>query len=267
MVVDQSIIGQATCPALEPQVPVRDAAIVHVVDEACFAGVEHWVFDLDNTLYPPEARLFDQIELRMIAWMMEALQIRRDEANRLRLHYWKTYGATVAGLIAQHGIDPASYLTDVYDICFDALLPDPALRAAIARLPGRKIIYTNASVPYAEHVVMRRGLSGVFDAIYGVEHAGYLTKPDRAAFEAVFAKDVIDPKRAAMFDDDARNLAAPHAMGMRTVHVSPTSEEALHIHHHTDDLTGFLDRVTTRRGLRETSAPWSGSPPASPMSV
>jgi len=214
------------------------------VEEACFEQVEHWVFDLDNTLYPPDAMLFDLIEPRMIAWMTNALCITADEADRLRLHYWRTYGATIAGLIAEHAIDPASYLADVYDICFDALRPDPGLRAAIAQLPGRKIIYTNACVPYAERVVTARGLAGVFDGIYGVEHAGYLTKPDRAAYEAVFAKDVIDPTRAAMFDDDPRNLVAPHAMGMRTIHVSPTAEPAAHVHHHTDDLVEFLDRIS-----------------------
>ena len=231
----------------EPFTLGRQRGNVRVVDEACFAQVEHWVFDLDNTLYPPEAMLFDLIEPRIIAWMTRALSITDDAANRLRLDYWHTYGTTIAGLIAQHGIDPGPYLADVYDITFETLVPDPLLRDAIVRLPGRKIIFTNACVPYAERVVAARGLAGVFDAMYGVEHAGYLSKPDRAAFEAVFARDVIDPTRAAMFDDDPRNLAAPHAMGMRTVHVSSTAHRAEHIHHHTADLTDFLGQVT--RGM------------------
>ena len=214
------------------------------MDEACFEQVEHWVFDLDNTLYPPDAMLFDLIEPRMIAWMTNALSITADEADRLRLQYWRKYGATVAGLITEHGIDPLPYLTDVYDICFDTLLPDPALREAIERLPGRKIVYTNACVPYAQRVIAARGLTGAFDAVYGVEHAGYLSKPDPLAYEVVFAHDVIDPTRAAMFDDDPRNLAAPHAMGMRTIHVSPAAEPAAHIHHHTNDLTAFLSALT-----------------------
>jgi putative hydrolase of the HAD superfamily len=207
---------------------------------AFFSHVSHWVFDLDNTLYPPEARLFDQIEIRMTDWVMQALGVERTEADRLRRHYWELYGTTLAGLMTEHGVDPGPYLVDVHDISFDALLPDPALRAAISALPGRKIVYTNGCAPYAERVIAARGLSGVFDAIYGVEHAGYLPKPSRAAFEAVFAADGLCPAAGAMFEDDARNLAAPHEMGMRTVHVAPARDPAPHVHHHTDDLAAFV---------------------------
>jgi putative hydrolase of the HAD superfamily len=205
-----------------------------------FRHVETWVFDLDNTLYPPSARLFDQIEVRMTAWVMRALGVSRPEADRLRRHYWETHGTTLAGLMREHGIDPGPYLTDVHDISFDALDPDPVLAARIAALPGRRIVYTNGCAPYAERVLAARGLTGLFDAIYGVEHAGFHPKPDRAAFDTVFAADGLAPSRAAMFEDEARNLAVPHAIGMRTVHVAPEPLSAPHIHHHTSDLSGFL---------------------------
>jgi len=208
-----------------------------------FSHVSHWVFDLDNTLYPPSARLFDQIELRMTAWVMEALKVGRAEADRLRRHYWQLYGTTLAGLMHEHGMDPAGYLVDVHDIKMDHLTPDPGLRAGIAALPGRKIVYTNGSAPYAERVLAARGLSGLFDAVYGVEHAGFRPKPERAAFEAVFEMDGTDPSKGAMFEDDPRNLAAPHAMGMRTVHVAPIPAPASHIHHYTGDLAGFLAQL------------------------
>ena len=207
---------------------------------ASFDHVTFWVFDLDNTLYPPSARLFDQIERRMTDWVMTTLGVDRARADHLRRHYWETYGTTLAGLMAEHGADPGPYLTDVHDIDFSPLRPDPALAARIAALPGRRIVYTNGSAPYAERVLEARGLSGLFDAIYGVEHAGFRPKPERAAFETVFAADGLDPARAAMFEDDPRNLAAPHAMGMRTVHVAPDPHAAPHIHHHTDDLAAFL---------------------------
>jgi putative hydrolase of the HAD superfamily len=205
-----------------------------------FAHVTTWVFDLDNTLYPPRFRLFDQIEVRMTAWVMQALGVGRTEANRLRQHYWDTYGTTLAGLMREHGVDPGPYLTEVHDIDFTVLPADPDLARAVAALPGRRIIYTNACAPYAERVLAARGLSGLFDAVYGVEHAGFLPKPERAAFETVFALDGLDPTRAAMFEDDARNLRAPHEMGLRTVHVADRPLAARHIHHHTNDLTGFL---------------------------
>lgn len=208
-----------------------------------FSHVTCWVFDLDNTLYPPQTRLFDQISLRMTAWVMETLGVDRAEADRLRDDYWRRYGTTLAGLMDEHGVDPGPYLTEVHDIDFTVLDIDAALAAAIAALPGRRIVYTNGSRPYAERVIEARGLSGLFDAVYGVEHAGFRPKPERAAFETVFAVDGVAPEAAAMFEDDPRNLAVPHEMGMRTVHVAPEPHEADHIHHHTDDLGAFLTRL------------------------
>lgn len=208
-----------------------------------FTHVTGWVFDLDNTLYPPQARLFDQIEVRMTQFVMDALGVDRARANHLRRHYWHTYGTTLAGLMREHDVDPGPYLTHVHDISLDHLEVDHDLAAHIRALPGRKIVYTNGCGPYAERVIAARGLSGLFDAVYGVEHAGFLPKPEAQAFRTVFAADGLDPRQAAMFEDDPRNLAAPHAMGMRTVHVAPDPHEGDHIHHHTDDLTGFLARL------------------------
>lgn len=208
-----------------------------------FAHVGAWVFDLDNTLYPPHMRLFDQIEVRMTDWVMRALKVDRARADHLRAYYWTTYGTTLAGLMREHDVDPGPYLTDVHDIDFSVLSPDPGLARSIAALPGRKIIYTNACAPYAEKVLAARGLAGLFDAIYGVEHAGFHPKPDAQAFATVFARDGLDPTRGAMFEDDSRNLAVPHALGMQTVHVAPRPDQAPHIHHHTDDLAAFLSRL------------------------
>lgn len=209
-----------------------------------FTHVDTWVFDLDNTLYPPHMRLFDQIETRMTAFVMQVAGVDRAQADHLRNHYWHTHGTTLAGLMREHGMDPQAYLHDVHDIDMSILTPDPDLRARIAALPGRKIVYTNGTAPYAARVCAARGLEGLFDATYGVEHAGYLPKPERAAFEAVFAADGLRPERAAMFEDEPRNLAVPHAMGLRTVHVAPAPLAQDHIHHHTDDLSAFLHTLT-----------------------
>ncbi|MFW8594970.1 pyrimidine 5'-nucleotidase [Cribrihabitans neustonicus] len=208
-----------------------------------FSHVSQWVFDLDNTLYPPSARLFDQIEAKMTGYVMEALKVDRGEANRLRAHYWRKHGTTLAGLMREHGIDPVPYMEAVHDITLDHLKEDMALARGIRSLPGQKIVYTNGSAPYAERVLKARGLEGLFDGIFGVEHADYHPKPERRAFDRVFAQAGITPGKAAMFEDDPRNLAAPHEMGMRTVHVAPEPFEAAHIHHHSDDLAGFLARI------------------------
>ncbi len=209
-----------------------------------FAHVTDWVFDLDNTLYPPSARLFEQIEVRMTAFVMASLGVDRPEADRLRHFYWQHYGTTLAGLMREHAVDPGPYLTDVHEISFASLTPDPSLRAGIAALPGRRFVFTNASSTYAEKVLAARGLSGLFDGVFGVEHADFHPKPEAAAYAAVFARAELAPPRAAMFEDDPRNLAVPHALGMRTVHVADTPVLAPHIQHHTNDLAGFLSELT-----------------------
>lgn len=205
-----------------------------------WSDITTWVFDLDETLYPPEVPLFPQIEARMVRWIMVVLNVDAAEADRLRARWWHDHGTTLAGLMREHGADPEPFLVDVHDIDFTVLSPDPTLRALLTALPGRKVIYTNGTAPYAEQVLAARGLSGLWDAVHGVEHAGYVPKPDAAAFERVFARDGLTPSRSAMFEDSPRNLAVPAAMGLATVHVAPGPAPAPYIHHHTNDLSAFL---------------------------
>ncbi|TVQ58642.1 MAG: pyrimidine 5'-nucleotidase [Rhodobacteraceae bacterium] len=206
-------------------------------------AVETWVFDLDNTLYPPALRLFDQVNERMTAYVMRALGVDRAEAEVLRARYWREHGTTLAGLMARHALDPDPFLEDVHAIDLSHVAPDAALAAAIARLRGRKIVYTNGSRAYGRRVAAALGLS--FDAIYGVEDAGYTPKPRREAFERVFAADGLDPGRAAMVEDDQRNLVEPAAMGMVAIWrpADPAEAPDPHVRHVVHDLTGFLAAV------------------------
>ena len=208
-----------------------------------FRHVTQWVFDLDNTLYPPEARLFDQIEVKMCAYVMQSLEVDKATADRLRQEYWRDYGTTLAGLMRVHDVDPRPYLFDVHDIDLSHLDQDPALAAAIAALPGRKIVYTNGTAAYARRVLVARGLDQVIEAIYGVEEANFLPKPERGAFETVFALDGLCPEQGAMFEDEARNLKVPHSLGMKTVHVAPLSLVAPYLEYHTCDLGRFLEQL------------------------
>jgi putative hydrolase of the HAD superfamily len=208
-----------------------------------FTHIRDWVFDLDNTLYPPSANLFAQIETKMTDYVMRVTGVDEPTASHLRQSYWADYGTTLAGLMRHHDIDPETYLHEVHDISFAPLDPDPELAALIKALPGRKIVYTNGSAPYAQQVLQARGLAGLFDAVYGVEHADYAPKPERSAFETVFGKDGLDPNTAAMFEDDSRNLEVPHALGMRTVHVAAEEIKRDFIHFHTSSLVEFLRKL------------------------
>ena len=220
-----------------------------------FAEVEHWVFDLDNTLYPPACDLFGRIDEKMCEFIMGFLGVGAVEAKRVQKDFYVEHGTTLAGLIAVHGVDPERFLVHVHDIDVSAVAPDVALGRAIAALPGRKVIFTNGSVAHAENVTRRLGIDHVFDDIYDIVTTGYEPKPRRAAYERFIAASGIAPRRAAMFEDIPRNLEVPHAMGMRTIWVRPAGEagperyqrlsheggDAAHVHHVAEDLTVFLE--------------------------
>lgn len=214
-----------------------------------FANVRVWIFDLDNTLYPPSCRLFDQIDQRMTAFISEALSVDAAEANRLRADYWTRFGTTLNGLMSEHALAPERFLDFVHDIDLSGLDPAPDLAEAIGRLPGRKIVHTNGCRAYAGRVLEKRGLAHSFDAVYGIAESRFVPKPDRAAYDRVAIADGVEPSRAAMFEDTARNLIAPHEMGMRTVWASSdcprasATSEGEHVHFATDDLAGFLGRL------------------------
>ena len=209
-----------------------------------FQHVTDWVFDLDHTLYPPENRLFDQIETKMNDYIVNLLGIDTASADALRNRYWTTYGTTLAGLMNEHDIDPVPFLWEVHQIDFSAIAPNPDLGAAIDALPGRKIIYTNGTILYANEVLNALKIRYAFNAIYGVESAGYHPKPQRHAFETVFGHDQTKTNSGAMFEDDVRNLAVPKQLGMRTVLVSRSDESsAAHVDFVTANLTAFLRQI------------------------
>ena len=210
-----------------------------------FSNINHWVFDLDNTLYPPEARLFDQIEIKMTEWVSQNLSISKYKANILREKYWRNYGTTLAGLMREHHIRPDDYLTYVHDISFDSLESNPILKNLIAALPGRKIVYTNGTAPYAKRVLGALGLESVFDHVYGVENADYFPKPEEKAYKIIFKKEQLNPLKSAMFEDEPRNLKVPYLLGMKTVFVAPKAQEEKFINFHTKCLSGFLKQLIT----------------------
>ncbi len=211
-----------------------------------------WVFDLDNTLYPASCSLFPQIDRRMRQFISEALHLPLDEAFRLQKRYYHQYGTTLRGLMLGHGIEPDTFLAYVHDIDCGVLDPAPALEAALAALPGRRLVYTNGSECHAVNVLERLGISRHFDGIFDIKAAGYIPKPDAESYGRMMARHDVAPTRAAMFEDIARNLLPAAQAGMTTVLVRaeaggwqpPEGEGPLdHVHHITDDLAAWLAAV------------------------
>jgi len=189
------------------------------------AHIDAWIFDLDNTLYPSSARLFDQIDVNMGAYIRDLLGVDAVEARRVQKELFHSHGMTMPGLMARHGIDPHDFLAKVHDVDVGVIADAPLIRDALARLPGRKFVFTNADAPYATRVLARLGLSDAFDAMHDIHALGYVPKPAPAAYDHLCAAHGIDPARALFVEDMARNLVAAKAIGMTTVWVDNGSEQ------------------------------------------
>lgn len=208
-------------------------------------GVECWIFDLDNTLYPPDAALFPQIHHRMSAFIARELGLPEAEAAALRDAYWREYGTTLSGMVDRHGVCADTFLAQTHDIDYSALAHDAALAAAIDALPGRKIIHTNAPRCHAEACLSALGYGALFGAVYSLENANLVSKPHAQSFHAVWNDACVDPTRAAMIEDDARNLTVPHSASVRTIWLDhgPGAPSHEHVHHRITDLSAFLGAI------------------------
>ncbi len=220
-----------------------------------FAHVTEWVFDLDNTLYPHHTNLFSQIDVKMTDYVSQILQLPRDEARALQKQYYKDYGTTLHGLMANYQIAPDEFLNYVHDIDYSWLDPNPTLGEAIKALPGRKFIFTNGDTKHAENTARQLGILDHFDDIFDVVAANLVPKPAQETYDKFRALHRVETQRAAMFEDLSRNLEVPKSMGMKTVLIVPHNFEPTfsehweqdgtmkHVDHVTDDLTGFLEKV------------------------
>jgi putative hydrolase of the HAD superfamily len=225
-----------------------------------FTHVDTWVFDLDNTLYPHHVNLWHQVDARIEQFVSAWLKVSPQEARLIQKDYYRRYGTTMRGMMTEHGVRADDYLAYVHKIDHSPLEPNPAMGEAIARLPGRKLILTNGSVDHVEAVLSRLGLSSHFDAVFDIIAAELEPKPAPQTYRKFLRLHSVDPTRAAMFEDLARNLVVPHRLGMTTVLVVPDGSKEVvredwelegrddaHVDHVTNDLTAFLQGLVETR--------------------
>ncbi|HEY7300908.1 MAG TPA: pyrimidine 5'-nucleotidase [Xanthobacteraceae bacterium] len=230
------------------------------IDARGFAQVETWVFDLDNTLYPHHVNLWQQVDERIRDFIADFLKLTQEQAFWLQKDYYKRYGTSMRGLMTEHGMAPDDFLDFVHRIDHSPLEPNPALGAAIAKLTGRKLIFTNGTRRHVEAVLGRLGLHQHFDGVFDIVAAALEPKPSAQTYDRFLEVHGVDPQAAAIFDDLARNLAVPHALGMTTVLVAPDhtrevfreaweleGRDAPHVDHVTDDLAAFLEAICATR--------------------
>ena len=225
-----------------------------------FGHVETWVFDLDNTLYPHHLNLWQQVDERIRDYIARYLKVTQEEAFRLQKDYYKRYGTSMRGLMTEHGMEPDDFLDFVHQIDHSPLTPNAALGAAIEHLSGRKLILTNGTRRHADAVLARLELDRHFDGVFDIVAAELEPKPSPQTYDRFLKVHGIDAQKAAMFEDLARNLVVPHALGMTTVLVVPEhtrevfregweleGRDAPHVDHVTDNLVGFLEGLARRR--------------------
>jgi putative hydrolase of the HAD superfamily len=193
-----------------------------------FASIDHWIFDLDNCLYPWESRLFDLIDQRMTAYIERLLRVDPAEARRIQKEHFIGSGTTLAGLMKHHDVDPHHFMADVHDIPLDRILPNDRLASALARLPGRKYVHTNGNADYAWRVLDKLGIAAELDHLHDIFAADLTPKPDPHGYKKLLDQFGIDPTRALMVEDMARNLNPAKALGMTTVWVDNGSERGDH---------------------------------------
>ena len=216
--------------------------------QSSLSSIDTWIFDLDLTLYGPEANIMAQVRDRIALFVERYFEIGSEEAHVVRHTYWKKYGTTLGGLMAEHQLEPHGYLDFVHDVDLSLLQPAADLRALIEALPGRKLIFTNADAPYAERVLAARGLDNLFEDIFDIHRMKHMPKPTPASYDALCAELAIDPSGALFVEDSAHNLAPAKALGMTTIWVNHDAEtDSSNTEHFVDheiaDLTEWLSAI------------------------
>jgi len=214
---------------------------------------ECWVFDLDNTLYPATSDVFAQVDKKMTLFIAEFLDLEIEDAGRLRKAYYLEHGTTMAGLMAHHGMPPGDFLDYVHDIDLSNVSTDRMLDEALARLPGRKIVFTNGPADHAGRILDRLAVGHHFEAVFDIIIAGYVPKPKPEAYQSLVDRHELDPQKTVMVEDLARNLVPAAALGMTTVWVRQNEGPDVtkdpdapvdHVHHIVDDLVPWLAQLT-----------------------
>jgi putative hydrolase of the HAD superfamily len=218
---------------------------------APLASIDCWIFDLDNSLYPASANLFELIDVRMGEYIAQLLGCAMAEARAVQKGFFRDHGTTLAGLMKEHGVEPRDFLDYVHDIDMARLTADPRMVAALDRLPGRKFVFTNGDEAYARRVLDRLGLANAFDAVHDIHAMDYVPKPDPRAYSAMCERLEIAPERALFAEDMARNLVPAKKLGMTTVWVDNGSEQASHqadpafIDYRITDIGDWLEEITS----------------------
>ena len=215
--------------------------------------IKFWLFDLDNTLYSGDTKVFDQVDKKMSKFISEKLNVSLEEAKKIQKNYFHEYNTTLNGMIKNHDIDAAEFLEFVHDVDLEFLKKDDALKVEIEKLKGKKIIFTNGSKAHASNVTSRIGIEQLFDGVFDIVDSDFYPKPSMEPYKKIIENYKIVPEYCIFFEDIARNLKPAYELGMKTVWIENNepwaakySDEEF-VNYKTGSLTNFLKEINERR--------------------
>ena len=215
--------------------------------------IKFWIFDLDNTLYSGDTKVFEQVDKKMAEYISKKLQVDREEAKKIQKNYFHEYNTTLNGMIKNHKINAHEFLEFVHDINIEFLQKDPDLAKEIERLDGIKIIFTNGSRKHALNVTKRLGVDQFFDDIFDIVDCNFIPKPLMEPYKKLVEKHKIDPKLCVLVEDIARNLKPAYEMGMKTVWIENNEpwaskfSDSNFVNYRTSNLPEFLRKINLLR--------------------
>ena len=211
--------------------------------------IKYWLFDLDNTLYSGDTKVFDQVDKKMSFFISKKLNVSLEEAKKIQKSYFQEYNTTLNGMIKNHKIDAEEFLEFVHDVDLSFLKKDLDLQNVLTSLIGKKYIFTNGSKAHASNVTKKIGIENLFDGVFDIVESDFIPKPSIEPYKKIIQKYGIDPKYCVFIEDIARNLKPAHELGMKTVWIkndepwaAKFSNETF-INYKTDNLANFLRRV------------------------
>ena len=215
--------------------------------------IKCWIFDLDNTLYSGQTKVFDQVDKKMSSFISNKLKISLEEAKKIQKEYFHKYSTTLSGMMKNHKIDAMEFLDFVHDVNLDFLEKNKDLEKEITKITGKKIIFTNGSRAHAENVTKRIGINKLFDGIFDIVESNFIPKPSIEAYKILIEKYKIEPQYCIFIEDIARNLKPAHELGMKTVWIKndePWAAEFSNenfVNYRIENLTDFLKEYNELR--------------------
>ena len=215
--------------------------------------IKYWLFDLDNTLYSGDTKVFDQVDRKMSKFISQKLKVSEDEAKKIQKNYFHEYNTTLNGMIKNHNIDANEFLEFVHDVNLDFLQKDEFLGDQINKLNGKKIIFTNGSKAHAANVTERIGIDKLFDGVFDIVDSDFYPKPSVEPYKKIIENYNIEPEYCIFFEDIARNLKPAHELGMKTVWIKNKEPWAAEysdsefVNYRIDNLANFLKEINEHR--------------------